>query len=301
MVGSALVRRLARCGAEVLTVDRDKLDLCDPAATLKWVRNNAPEMIFIAAGRVGGIGANARFPADFIYDNLAINLSVVGAAARADVAKLMVLGSSCIYPTLAPQPLQEASLLTGPVEPTNLWYAVAKISALKLAEAYRLQHGCDFISAMPTNLYGPNDRFDESRGHVIPALMMKIRRAMASNAEEVEVWGSGAPLREFLHVDDCADALVFLAERYSAADTINVGGGFEISIRDLAERIRRLAGFEGRLRFDRSRPDGPPRKRLDSSRIEAMGWQPKVDFDTGLRNTYEWLLNTRQAENQRGD
>jgi GDP-L-fucose synthase len=290
MVGSALVRRLQACGVETLTVERETLDLRDAQATLTWVKANAPEMIFIAAARVGGIDANARFPADFIGDNLAINLSAINAAAHAGVAKLMVLGSSCIYPRLAPQPMQEASLLTGPIEPTNLWYAVAKISALKLAEAYRLQHGRDFISAMPTNLYGPGDRFDETRGHVIPALMIKARRAVTTGAEEIEVWGSGAPLREFLHVDDCADALIFLAERYSGAETINIGSGTEVCIRDLAERICRLAGFKGQLRFDASRPDGAPRKLLDAGRLRAMGWRPKIAFDEGLRGAYEMFL-----------
>ena len=293
MVGSALVRRLTGFGADVVTVEREKLDLRDAEATLKWVRDNAPEMIFIAAARVGGIEVNARFPADFIGDNLAINLSVISAAARASVPKLMVLGSSCMYPKLAAQPMREAMLLTGSIEPTNIWYAVAKISALKLAEAFRLQCGCDFISAIPTNLYGPHDRFDEGWGHVIPALMTRIRCAMDSGCGEVEVWGSGSPLREFLHVDDCADALVFLAEHYSANDPINVGSGFEIPIKNLAERISRIAGFGGRLRFDRKHPDGAPRKCLDTSRINAMGWRPKIDFETGLRSTYDWFLETR--------
>ncbi|MFJ5309832.1 GDP-L-fucose synthase family protein [Streptomyces sp. NPDC088350] len=292
MVGSALVRRLAESDVELVTASRGELDLRNSDATLRWVKDTAPDMIFIAAGRVGGIDANSRFPADFIADNLAINMSVISAAVRTDVPKLMVLGSSCIYPKHAAQPMRESSLLTGAIEPTNVWYAMAKISAIKLAEAYRIQYGHDFISAMPTSLFGPNDNFDEGRGHVIPALMSKARDAVASGAESLEVWGSGTPLREFLHVDDCADALVHLAERYSDTETVNVGSGSEISIRELAEKICTIAGFDGELRFDPSRPDGAPRKWVDSSRIRAMGWVPRVDFDGGLRDSYERFLTT---------
>ena len=295
MVGSALVRRLAASDVELLTVDREALDLRDAGATLAWMKNMAPDVVFVAAARVGGISANALYPADFIGDNLAINLSIISAAARSGVARLMVLGSSCIYPKLAAQPMQESALLTGPIEPTNLWYAISKIAALKLAEAYREQHGCDFISAMPTNLYGPGDRFDEAVGHVIPGLMVKLKKAVETGACEVAVWGSGSPLREFLHVDDCADALVFLAEHYSAAETINVGSGLEVSIRDLAERIRTMSGFKGQLRFDATKPDGAPRKLLDASRLNAMGWRPKIDLESGLRSTYKaFLLQTAQ-------
>jgi len=296
MVGSALTRRLAENDVEVVTVSRDDLDLRDSEATLRWVKDVAPEMIFVAAGRVGGIEANSRFPADFIADNMAINMSVISAAVRTEVPKLMVLGSSCIYPKHAEQPMRENSLLTGPIEPTNVWYAIAKISALKLAEAYRIQYGHDFISAMPTNLYGLNDNFDEGRGHVIPALMSKARHAVESKAEVLEVWGSGSPLREFLHVDDCADALVYLAERYSAAETVNVGSGLEISIREIAEKICATAGFGGELRFDPTRPDGAPRKLVDSSRVRAMGWAPRVGFDDGLRSTYEWFLGAHPGK-----
>jgi GDP-L-fucose synthase len=278
---------------EVLTVAHERLDLRDAAAVLRWVTNAAPDMIFMAAARVGGIDANARFPADFIYDNLAIELAIIKAAATARVPKLMMLGSSCFYPKLASQPISEEALLTGAIEETNIWYAVAKIAGVKMAEAYRLQHGLDFISAIPTSLYGPHDRFDESRGHVIPALISKVRRAIASGLREVEVWGSGSPQREFLHVDDCADALVFLAERYSDRAPINVGSGFEITIKDLAERICRLAGFDGTLRFDATRPDGVLRKRIDTRRLEAMGWYPSIDFDDGLRQTYEWFNRER--------
>jgi len=227
---------------------------------------------------------------------MAINMSVISAAVRTEVPKLMVLGSSCIYPKHAEQPMRENSLLTGPIEPTNVWYAIAKISALKLAEAYRIQYGHDFISAMPTNLYGLNDNFDEGRGHVIPALMSKARHAVESKAEVLEVWGSGSPLREFLHVDDCADALVYLAERYSAAETVNVGSGLEISIREIAEKICATAGFGGELRFDPTRPDGAPRKLVDSSRVRAMGWAPRVGFDDGLRSTYEWFLGAHPGK-----
>ncbi|REH36384.1 GDP-L-fucose synthase [Kutzneria buriramensis] len=295
MVGSALVRRLADSNVELVTMSRDELDLRDSEATLRWVRDVAPEMVFIAAGRVGGIDANSRFPADFIADNLAINTSIISAAVRTGVPKLMVLGSSCIYPKHAAQPMREDSLLTGAIEPTNVWYAIAKISALKLAEAYRRQHGHDFISAMPTNLFGPNDNFDEGRGHVIPALMSKARHAVESGADSLEVWGSGAPLREFLHVDDCADALVHLAERYSDAETINVGSGSEVSIRELTEKICAISGFEGELRFDATRPDGAPRKLVDSSRIRASGWSPRVGLDEGLRTTYQWFLEARRG------
>ncbi|MFD8462687.1 GDP-L-fucose synthase family protein [Streptomyces antimycoticus] len=295
MVGSALVRRLAESDVEVVTVSRDDLDLRDGDSTLQWVKDVAPEMIFVAAGRVGGIEANSRYPADFIADNLAINMSVISAAARAEIPKVMVLGSSCIYPKHADQPMQENSLLTGAIEPTNVWYAVAKISALKLAEAYRIQYGHDFISAMPTNLFGLNDNFDENRGHVIPALMSKARHAVESKAETIDVQGSGSPLREFLHVDDCADALVLLAERYSAAETVNVGSGCEVSIRELTEKICAIAGFDGALNFDTTRPDGAPRKLVDSRRIRSMGWAPRIEFDDGLRSTYEWFLDAQGA------
>ncbi|WP_299614132.1 GDP-L-fucose synthase [uncultured Tateyamaria sp.] len=290
MVGSAVVRRLSTCDVELLTVDRADLDLRDSSAVQTWVANHRPEIVVLAAARVGGIRANDAYPVDFLFDNLAIQQAVIGAAARYGVAKLMVLGSSCIYPRQAPQPIAPSDLLTGPFEPTNQWYGVAKIAGIKLAEAFRRQHGLDFISVIPTSLYGPGDNFDLQGGHVIPALIRKAHEAKRNDATEITVWGTGEPLREFLHVDDLADALVMLLERYSAPDPINVGSGEEISIRELAEAACRTVGFEGDIRFDTSRPDGMPRKLIDSSVLATLGWRRRIDLKTGLDDLYSWFL-----------
>ena len=290
MVGAALVRRLAAEDCEILTVDRETLDLTDQAATRRWMLDHRPQAVFLAAARVGGILANDSLPADFLYDNLMIEANVIEAARRAEVEKLLFLGSSCIYPRLAPQPIAEEALLTGPLEPTNEWYAVAKIAGIKLAQAYRRQHGCDFISAMPTNLYGPEDNFDLTSSHVLPALMRKAHEAKRAGADELVVWGTGAPRREFLHVDDCADALVFLIQRYSGEAHVNVGSGEDLPIAELARRVAEVVGFDGALRFDTTRPDGTPRKLMDSARLAGLGWTPKIDLADGLAETYRWFL-----------
>ena len=249
-----------------------------------------PDAVFLAAARVGGILANDSRPAEFIYDNLAIQTAVIESARRVGVRKLQFLGSSCIYPRMAPQPMAEEALLTGPLEPTNEWYAVAKIAGIKLCQAYRRQHGCNYISIMPTNLYGPGDNFDLRASHVIPALMRKMHEGKTSNSGEVVVWGSGAPKREFLHVDDLADAAVFLLERYVGERHINVGAGRDLTIAELAETIRQIVGFRGRLTYDRSKPDGTPRKLLNVSRLTSLGWRPRIELREGLANTYRWFL-----------
>ena len=286
MVGSALVRRLADEDCEVVTVGRSTVDLTRQAEVEAWMAEVKPDAVFLAAAKVGGILANATYVADFIYDNLMIEANIIHGAYRTGVAKLMFLGSSCIYPKLADQPMCEEALLTGPLEPTNQWYAVAKIAGIKLCQAYREQHGCDFISAMPTNLYGPGDNFDLVTSHVAAALMVKIHQAKVSGADSVEIWGSGAPLREFLHVDDLADALVFLMTRYSAADHINVGSGTEISIKDLAHLLARVIGYGGGFHFDASKPDGTPRKLMDSSRLAAMGWSAARPPEAGFADAW---------------
>ncbi len=288
MVGRAVVRRLEREPCILLTVPRRELDLTRQAEVEAWMAAQRPDVVVIAAAKVGGILANDTHPVDFLHDNLAIETNLIRAAWQAGVAKLLFLGSSCIYPRLAPQPLVEKALLTGPLEPTNEWYAVAKIAGIKLCQAYRRQYGCDFISAMPTNLYGPHDNFDLTSSHVVPALMRKIDGARRSGAGHVEIWGSGTPLREFLHVDDLADALVFLLQHYSAEPHINVGSGSEVSIRDLATTLAAVIGYDGGFVFDASRPDGIPRKFLDSSRLAALGWQPRTALAEGLAATYDW-------------
>ncbi|HEY4191091.1 MAG TPA: GDP-L-fucose synthase, partial [Mesorhizobium sp.] len=269
--------------------------------TEAWMMRERPQVVFLAAAKVGGIHANDRRPADFIYDNLMIEANVIHAAFLAGVEKLVLLGSTCIYPRLAPQPIPEEALLTGPLEPTNEWYAVAKIAGIKLAQAYRRQHGCDFISAQPTNLYGPGDNFDLETSHVLPALMRKAHDAKQEGAASMTVWGSGTPLREFLHVDDLADALVFLAQHYSGEGPVNVGSGVEISIRDLADAIRKAVGFEGQLMFDAAKPDGTPRKLADISKLAAMGWRHRIGLDEGLASTYDWFLNHAAAVHKPAD
>jgi GDP-L-fucose synthase len=296
MVGSAIVRRLAGTGCEVLTAGRDQADLTRQAEVEAWMAANKPDAVFMAAARVGGIHANNSRPAEFIHENLAIQTNIIHAAWRNGVSKLMFLGSSCIYPRLAPQPIREDSLLTGPLEPTNEWYAIAKIAGMKMAQAYRRQYGCDFISAMPCNLYGPGDNYDIEQSHVIGALLVKAHRAKLARKQALDVWGTGTPRREFLYVDDLADALVFLMENYAEEQTINVGAGSDVTIRELAETIADVVGFRGTLAFDPSRPDGTPRKLMDVSRINALGWKPKTPLRDGLAQAYAWFVkNAKEA------
>ncbi len=285
MVGAALVRRLASEACEVLTALRG-LDLREQAAVREWFAANRPEVVIVAAAKVGGIAANDGFPGTFLYDNLMIEANVVEAARNSAVAKLLFLGSSCIYPRLADQPIAEDALLTGPLEPTNEWYAIAKIAGIKLCQAYRRQYGCDFISAMPTNLYGPGDNYDLSNSHVLPALLRKVHEAKLAAAPSITLWGTGSPLREFLHVDDLADACIFLLRNYSEEGHVNVGSGSDQSILDLAKLICRIAGYEGKIEHDLSKPDGTPRKLMDSGRIAAMGWQPGISLEQGIAGVY---------------
>jgi GDP-L-fucose synthase len=289
MVGSAVVRRLAREDCEILTVDRDKIDLRRQAEVEAWMHAMRPDAVILAAARVGGIYANASRPADFLDDNLTLQTNVIHTAAEVGVRKLLFLGSSCIYPRLAPQPIPESALLTGPLEPTNQWYAIAKIAGLMQCLAYREQHGCDFISAMPTNLHGPGDNFDLEGAHVLPALLRRFRAAALAGDRKVTIWGTGTPRREFLHVDDCADALVFLLRYYSEAQFINVGAGEDVTIAELARIVAGVTGFSGEIGFDTSRPDGTPRKLLDVSRLTALGWQARIGLKEGIASTYQWL------------
>ncbi len=300
MVGSAIVRRLAREGCEIVTVGREEVDLRCQDAVSRWMEEVRPEAVFLAAAKVGGILANDTWPADFLYDNLMIEANVIHAAFRTGVEKLLFLGSSCIYPKFAKQPIPESELLAGPLEPTNEWYAIAKIAGIKLCQAYRRQHGADFISAMPCNLYGPGDNFDLKTSHVIPALIRKMHEAAREGRASVEIWGTGRPRREFLHVDDLADALVFLMKRYSGAEHVNVGAGTDLTIRELAELVRRVVGFEGRLEFDTSKPDGTPRKLLDITRLRELGWQPRITLEEGLVDAYAWYRR-RPAATPTGD
>lgn len=281
MVGSALVRRLEREECRILTADRS-VDLREQASVRRWFDENRPEVVIVAAAKVGGIQANDRFPAQFLYDNLMIEANLVEAAHRHGATKLLFLGSSCIYPKLASQPITEDSLLTGPLEPTNEWYAIAKIAGIKLCQAYRREYGSDFISAMPTNLYGPGDNYDLAGSHVLPALIRKASEAKASGASELVVWGTGTPRREFLHVDDLADACLFLLKNYDGEDHVNVGFGEDIPIADLARMVSKIVGFTGNLVFDTDKPDGTPRKLMDSSRLNAMGWHPSIALEDGI-------------------
>jgi GDP-L-fucose synthase len=295
MVGAAVSRRLERAGAGVVTVGRESLDLRRQTAVEGWLATSRPDAIIIAAATVGGIEANRRRPAEFLYDNLAIATNIIHAAADAGVQKLMALSSACVFPRDAAQPIREDSLLTGPFEPTNEAYAVAKLAALKLCQAYRAQYQKDFIAVSPTNLFGPNDNFDPAASHVIPALIRKTHQAKVEGSGPVEIWGSGSPRREFLYVEDAADAMVFLMERYSSADIINVGGGEDLTIRELAELTAEVTGYRGGFRFDTSRPDGMPRKALDASRLMAMGWKPSTALRQGLAETYAWYLRQTQV------
>ncbi len=290
MVGSALVRRLAREECTILTAPRRDYDLRRQGEVETFLAKARPQAVFLAAARVGGIVANDSRPASFLYDNLLIAANIIEAARTSGVEKLLNLGSTCVYPKFAPQPIPENALLSGPLEPTNQWYAVAKIAAIKLCDAYRRQYGCDFISAMPTNLYGPNDNFDLEASHVIPALIAKIVRAKDDGAKEVVVWGTGTPRREFLHVDDCADALVHLMKHFSGEGPVNVGVGEDLTIAELAKLIAGVAKFSGRIVFDPSRPDGTPRKLVDVSRLNLLGWSAGIPLADGIAQTYAWYL-----------
>jgi GDP-L-fucose synthase len=290
LVGSAVVRRLRQDGVTPLTATREELDLRNQSAVNEWFRVHKPDFVYLVAGTVGGILANSTRPAEFIYDNLLIHATVVHACHLHGTRKLLYLGSSCIYPREASQPMTEEALLGGPLEPTNEFYAVAKIAGIKLCQAYRRQYGCSFISAMPTNLYGPNDNFDLTSSHVLPALIRKFHEAKLARSPEVVVWGSGRPRREFLHVDDLADACVFLMSSYDDESHINVGTGEDLSIRELAELIRDVVYPQGRIVFDSSRPDGPPRKLLDVSRLRDLGWTPRIQLRAGVESTYDWFL-----------
>jgi GDP-L-fucose synthase len=290
MVGSAIVRRLAREDCTVLTAPRAELDLNDQAAVRAWFAAERPQAVFLAAARVGGILANDRFPADFLYDNLMIEANVIEAAHRYDVMKLLFLGSSCIYPKFAPQPITEDALLTGPLEPTNEWYAVAKIAGIKLCQAYRRQHGRDFISAMPTNLYGPGDNFDLESSHVLPALIRKAHEAKRGGAPSITIWGSGTPRREFLHVDDLADACIFLMTHYSGDEHVNAGSGSDVTILELTRMVCEAVGFTGTIQQDLSKPDGTPRKLMSGERLRAMGWAPAIGLREGIAAVYEYFV-----------
>ena len=289
MVGSALVRRLQSEDITLITAARNEVDLRRQEQVERFIAAARPQAIFLAAARVGGILANDNFPATFLYDNLAIAANVIEAARHSGVEKLLNLGSTCVYPKFAPQPIREDALLTGALEATNQWYAVAKISAIKLCDAYRRQYGCDFISAMPTNLYGPNDNFDLDSSHVIPGLIAKFAQARADNKDEVMVWGTGTPHREFLHVDDCADGLVHLMMHFSGEGPVNIGAGADVTISELAQIIAEISGFRGAIRFDPSRPDGTPRKLSDCTRIHALGWSARIPLREGLARTYNWF------------
>ena len=290
MVGSALMRRLDSEPCQLLTVTRRELDLRRQAETEVWFQRARPDVVFVAAATVGGILANDTRPAEFLYDNIMIAGNVIESARLVGVKKLLYLGSSCIYPRLAPQPIPEDALLSGPLEPTNQWYGVAKIAGLKLCAGYRRQHGCDFISAQPTNLYGPHDNYDLRASHVVPALLAKIHRAKVEGAAEVEIWGTGKPRREFLHVDDLADALVFLMHYYSDEQQVNIGWGQDQTIAELAAMIAEVVGFKGRFRYANDRPDGAPQKVLDVSRLTGMRWRPRIGLREGLAHAYQWYV-----------
>jgi len=289
LVGSAICRRLRQSGyINLIARNRDELDLRDQVAVRNFFADHTPDYVLLAAARVGGILANSLQPAEFIYDNLAVQNNVIDSAYRFGVKKLLFLGSSCVYPKHAPQPIKEEFLLTSSLEPTNEWYAIAKIAGIKTAQAYRRQYGFSTISLMPTNLYGPNDNFDLNSSHVVPALIRKFHAANVEGGREVVVWGTGSPRREFLHVDDLADAALFLMLHYDEPEIINVGSGSEITIRELAETIASVVGYRGTLTFDASKPDGTPRKLLDTSRLSALGWKPRITLEEGIAETYCW-------------
>ena len=289
MVGAGLVRQLEKENCTVLTVDRDTVDLRDAGAVAAWVKANKPHAVLLAAAKVGGIVANDTYPAQFLFDNLAIETAIIQASHLGGVEKLLFLGSSCIYPKFAPQPITEDALLTGPLEPTNEWYAIAKIAGVKLCQAYRKEYGHDYISAMPTNLYGPGDNFNLQASHVIPAMMRKAHEAKLAGAPAMTIWGSGTPRREFLHVDDCASALVFLLKNYSGDSHINVGYGDDVTIDELARKVMAAVGYNGKLEHDTSKPDGTPRKLMSSARLTALGWTPQIPLEQGLAETSDWF------------
>ena len=290
MVGSAVVRRLKQDNCEVITAGRDKLDLLDQTAVKKWLFDNKPDVIVIAAAKVGGIHANSTYPAEFIYNNLMIAANIINTAKEVGVEKLLFLGSSCIYPRLSAQPIKEEYLLTGALEPTNEWYAVAKIAGIKLCQAFRRQYGCDFISAMPTNLYGPFDNYDPLNSHVVAAMIAKAHKAKIDEDKEMILWGTGTPRREFLYVDDCADAVVFLLKHYSDEQFLNIGVGEDISIGDFAREVAQVVGFKGEFVFDTTKPDGMPQKLLDMTKMHELGWRAKTSMSEGLNVSYEWYL-----------
>ena len=288
LVGSAICRRLESDGVRPLVASRGEVDLTDQREVDSWFSSNKIDQVYLAAAKVGGIHANDTYPAEFIRDNLAIQTNIIHSAWKSSVKKLLFLGSSCIYPKLAAQPMAEDSLLTGELEPTNEWYAIAKIAGIKMCQAYRKQYGFDAISVMPTNLYGPGDNFDLETSHVLPALIRKFHAAKLAGDDSVSIWGSGEPRREFLHVDDLASACVFLMERYSSPDIVNVGWGTDISIRELAEMIQSVVGFDGHIELDSDKPDGTPRKLLDTKRLSVLGWTPTIQLRSGIEATYEW-------------
>jgi GDP-L-fucose synthase len=296
MVGAAVVRRLTSESCEILTASRNELDLRCQAAVADWMSRRRPHVVVVAAATVGGILANDTRPAEFLYDNLMIETNIIHGAKIFGVEKLLFLGSSCIYPRLAEQPIGENALLGGPLEPTNQWYAVAKIAGIKMCQAYRQQYGCDFISAMPTNLYGPNDNFDPISSHVVAALILKAHRAKLERRREIELWGTGTPRREFMYVDDLSDALVHLLKTYSAEEPVNVGVGSDVTIHELANMVLRVVGVEARIRFDLSKPDGTPRKLMDSGRLFATGWRPKTSLEDGLRKAYASYLKASDTQ-----
>ncbi|MCG8476790.1 MAG: GDP-L-fucose synthase [Cytophagales bacterium] len=298
MVGSAIVRLLKKEGyTNLLTRTSQQLDLRNQAETEAFFQTEKPEYVFLAAAKVGGIHANNTYKADFIYDNLMIETNIIHQSYRHQVKKLLFLGSSCIYPKLAPQPMKENALLTGPLEPTNEPYAIAKIAGIKLCEAYREQHGCNFISVMPTNLYGPNDNYDLQNSHVLPALIRKFHEAKSENHDAVEIWGTGNPKREFLHVDDLAAACLHLMHYYNDSELVNIGTGEDLTIRELAETVARIVGFSGKLRFDPSKPDGTPRKLMDIGKLKALGFAPSINLENGIKSTYADFLKTSGAPN----
>src|SRR5690554_1000779 len=295
MVGSALVRRLASEACEVITAGRDRVDLKRQSQVERFLAEARPDAIVMAAAKVGGILANETLPAEFLYDNLIIEANITQAAHENGVDRMLFLGSSCIYPKMAPQPIQESALLTGPLEPTNEWYAIAKIAGIKLAQAYRKQYGRDYISAMPTNLYGTGDNFDLTSSHVLPALIRKTHEATIAGSESLTIWGSGTPRREFLHADDCADALVFLLKNYSGHEHVNVGSGEDISILELAQLVSTVVGYQGEIIRDTSKPDGTPRKLMDASVIRGLGWSPRIGLEQGIADTYKWFLENMHS------
>ncbi|WJH39658.1 GDP-L-fucose synthase [Aliirhizobium terrae] len=301
MVGSAIVRRLATEGCVVLTASREDADLSRQDQVETWFEKNRPDAVFLAAAKVGGILANDTYPADFLYENLILEANIIHAAHKVGVEKLMFLGSSCIYPKFADQPIVEESLLTGALEPTNEWYAIAKIAGIKLCQAYRRQHGRDFISAMPTNLYGPGDNFDLKSSHVMPALIRKAHEAKTSHAPEITIWGTGTPRREFLHVDDCADACVHLMKNYSGETHVNVGSGEDVTILELTQLVCAVVGYEGTIVHDLSKPDGTPRKLMSAQKLRALGWRPRIGLEDGIRGAYAAFLNGQYLERKQGD